>query len=73
MKHLIPEGAYDRRQLLGKAAYRDFVMEIVRRIATEPGFKVLPRLWVVERTSPGCAATAVSFAIMKNDRTSRRP
>ena len=28
----------------------DFVVEIVRRIDGEPGFKVLPRRWVVERT-----------------------
>lgn len=30
--------------------YRDFVLEIVRRSDAEPGFKVLPRRWVVERT-----------------------
>ena len=29
---------------------RQFVIEVVRRIADEPGFKVLPRRWVVERT-----------------------
>ncbi len=32
------------------AAYRDFVLEIVRRTDAKPGFKVLPRRWVVERT-----------------------
>ena len=32
------------------AAYRDFVLEIVRRTDTEPGFNVLPRCWVVEPT-----------------------
>jgi transposase len=39
-------------RLLGRraAAYRDFVLEIVRRTDQEPGFKVLPRRWVVERT-----------------------
>jgi hypothetical protein len=31
-------------------AYQDFVLEIVRRTDKEPGFKVLPRRWVVERT-----------------------
>ena len=31
-------------------AFLDFVVEIVRRIDGEPGFKVLPRRWVVERT-----------------------
>ena len=35
--------------MLDKAAYRDFTIEIVRRIDGEPGFKVLPRRWVVER------------------------
>jgi hypothetical protein len=28
----------------------NFVIEIVRRIEGEPGFKELPRRWVVERT-----------------------
>ena len=36
--------------VLDAAAYRDFVIEIVRRTDKEPGFKVLPRRWVVERT-----------------------
>ena len=35
---------------MDKAAFRDFVMEVVRRIDNEPGFKVLPRRRVVERT-----------------------
>ena len=30
--------------------FRDFILEIVRRTDTEPGFKMLPRRWVVERT-----------------------
>ena len=33
-----------------RRAFRDFVLEIVRRTDKEPGFKVLPRRWVVERT-----------------------
>jgi transposase len=33
-----------------KAAYLDVTVEVVRRIDKEPGFKVLPRRWVVERT-----------------------
>ena len=40
IQHLFADGAYDRRKL----------MEVVRRIEGEPGFKVLPRRWVVERT-----------------------
>lgn len=35
---------------MDKAAFLDFVVEAVRRIDKEPGFKVLPRRWVVERT-----------------------
>src|SRR3546814_13962053 len=50
VKHLFADGAYDRTQLMAKAAFRDFVIEVVRRIAKEPGFKVLPRRWEVERT-----------------------
>jgi putative transposase len=50
LKHLFADGAYDRTKLLDKAAFRDFILEIVRRTDTEPVFKVLPRRWVVERT-----------------------
>jgi transposase len=50
IKHLFADGAYDRRKLMDKAAFNDFVLEIVRRIDNNPGFKVLPRRWVVERT-----------------------
>ena len=50
IKHLFADGAYDRTTLMDKAAFLDFVIEIVRRIDTEPRFKVLPRRWVVERT-----------------------
>jgi transposase len=35
---------------MDKAAFEGFVIEVVRRIDREPGFKVLPRRWVVERT-----------------------
>jgi putative transposase len=50
VKHLFADGAYDRAQLLDKAAFLEFVIEVVRRIDTEPGFKVVRRRWVVERT-----------------------
>jgi len=50
IKHLFADGAYDRTQLMDKATFLDFVIEVVRRIDSEPGFKVLPRRWVVERT-----------------------
>jgi transposase len=50
LKHLFADGAYDRSKLMDKAAFRDFVIEIVRRTDKEPGFKVIPHRWVVERT-----------------------
>src|SRR5476649_275517 len=36
--------------ILDKAAFLDFVVEVVRRTDTDPGFKVIPRRWVVERS-----------------------
>lgn len=48
IRHLFADGAYDRRQMLDKAAFLDFVVEIVRR--SDPGFAILPKRWVVERT-----------------------
>lgn len=50
VKHLFADGAYDRLKLMDKAAYLDFVVEIIRRSAHQKGFEVLPRRWVVERT-----------------------
>ncbi len=50
VKHLFADGAYDRLKLMNKAAYLDFVIEIIRRSDDQKGFEVLPRRWVVERT-----------------------
>ncbi len=50
LKHLFANGAYDRTQLMNKAAYLDFVTEIIRHSDKAAGFKVLPHRWVVERT-----------------------
>lgn len=50
VKHLFADGAYDRLKLMDKAAYLDFVIEVIRRSDDQKGFKVLPRRWVVERT-----------------------
>ncbi len=50
VKHLFVNGTYDRLQLMDKAAYLDFVVEIIRRADGQKGFQVLPRRWVVERT-----------------------
>jgi putative transposase len=50
LKHLFADGAYDRTKLMDKAAYLDFVIEIIKRSDTGKGFQPLPRRWVVERT-----------------------
>lgn len=50
LKHLFADGAYDRGHLMNAAAYRDFVIEIVRKLDGQQGFQPLPRRWVVERT-----------------------
>ena len=50
VKHLFADGAYDRATLMDKAAFLDFVIEVVRRIEGTAGFHVLPRRWVAERT-----------------------
>ena len=50
LKHLFADGAYDRGKLVSAAAYRDFVIEVVRKLSDQKGFQVLPRRWVVERT-----------------------
>jgi putative transposase len=50
LTHLFADSAYDRGRLLDKAAFLDFTVEVVRRIDKDPGFKVLPRRWVGERT-----------------------
>ena len=50
VKHLFADGAYDRRKLMDKAAFKDFVIEVIRRCDAAKGFEVLPRRWVVERT-----------------------
>ena len=50
VKHLFGDGAYDRLKLMDKAAYLDFVIEIIRRCDAHKGFAALLRPWVVERT-----------------------
>jgi transposase len=50
LKHLFADGAYDRGKLMDRAASCDFVIKVVRRTDSDPGFKVIPRRWVVERT-----------------------
>lgn len=50
LKHLFADGAYDRGTLMSHAAYRDFVIEVVRKLENQQGFQPLPRRWVVERS-----------------------
>lgn len=50
VKHLFADGAYDRKGMMDKAAFLDFVVEVVRRCDDQSGFQVLPRRRVVERT-----------------------
>jgi hypothetical protein len=46
VKHLFADSAYDRLKLMDKAAYLDFIVEIIRRSDDQKGFQVLPRRWV---------------------------
>lgn len=50
VKHLFRDAAYDRRQLMDKAAFLDFTVEVVPRLQGQQGFAVQPRRWAVERT-----------------------
>jgi putative transposase len=50
LKKFFADSGYDRVKLMDKAAWKDFVIQIVKRIENQDGFKVLPRRWVVERT-----------------------
>ena len=50
LKHLFADGAYYRTQLMDKAAFLDFTIQVVKRSDTAKGFEVIPRRWVVERT-----------------------
>jgi hypothetical protein len=47
VKHLFADAAYDRLKLMDKAAYLDFVIEIIRRSEGQKGFEILPRRWIV--------------------------
>jgi len=53
VKNLFADAAYDRLKLMDKAAYLDFVVEIIRRSDDQKGIQVLSCRWVVERTSAG--------------------
>jgi hypothetical protein len=42
LKHLFADGTYDRGRLMSLAPYRDFVIEIVRKLPEQEGFQQLP-------------------------------
>ena len=50
LRCLWADAGYAGRLVLWVAGISRCVLQIVRRLAGEPGFKVLPRRWVVERT-----------------------
>ncbi len=59
---------------MDKAAFNNFIIEVVRRVDKEPGFTVLPRRWVVERTfSDDSPAGAVSCETTNYVSTSPKP
>ena len=49
-QRLFADGAYDRGQLMDKATFPDFVIEVVQRIDGQDGFEILPRRRGVGRT-----------------------
>ena len=50
LQHFFADDAYDRYQLMDKAAFLSVVIKVVGRLEGAPGFKALLRRWVVERT-----------------------
>jgi putative transposase len=46
LKHLFADGAYDRTQLMDKAAFRDFTIQVVKRSDAAVGFQVIPFAWM---------------------------
>lgn len=72
VKHLFADGAYDRLQLMDKAAYLKFVLEIIRRRDGVKGFEVQPRRWVVERTFGWMTRWRRSSAITNAGSTCRK-
>ncbi len=59
LKHLFADGAYDRTKLLDKAAFRDLVLEIVRRTDSRAGLQAAAatlgrraHLWLDDALAP---------------------
>jgi transposase len=73
IRHLFADGASDRTQLMDKAAVLDFVVEVVRRIDNDPGFKSCLAAGSSSALSDGSPAGAASCATTNNASTSPRP
>jgi hypothetical protein len=81
LKHLFADGTYDQGRLMSKAAFLDFVVEIVRRMDHEPGFKVLPVVRPAHSampdadggTGPPCASCARLPTTLRMARYRRPP
>ena len=68
LRHIFADGGYAGGKLRDALkGHGDWTIEIIKRSDTATGFEVLPRRWVVERTSPGSAAAVGS------PRTGRKP
>ncbi len=51
LNHLFAGGAFDCTKLIDAVAYKNFVLQIIRRTDKQAGLKVLPRRWFVGLTS----------------------
>lgn len=50
LKHIWADGGYAGKLVDGVRQAYGWTLEIVKRIDDEPGFEVLPKRWLVERT-----------------------
>ena len=50
LKRLFADGAYHRGKPMSEAAFRDFLIEIARKLAGQQGFRVPPRRWLAARS-----------------------
>jgi transposase len=73
LKHLFADGADDRTELMNKAAFRDFTIQIVKRSDTAKGFEVIPHRWVVERTFGWMTRWRASWVTTRNVSTVPKP
>jgi transposase len=65
LKHLLADGAYDRTQLMDKAAFLDFTIQIVKRSDTAKGLRSSRVDGSVERTFAWMTRLATSRARLR--------